>query len=200
MANQLKHFIRGIFFMYNWDYGVLLAFLLVLSVLFVVFQKLMPGKTVKRSIVFASFLIYVGLIIYSTLIDRESSPENSGYCVIPFASFFQFLKGNMDIMQQSIMNVALFYPFGFLLSGADVKFIGKRKWIIAALAFAFSFCVEILQFIFHLGYAEIDDVIHNTSGAIIGMLAFTALEKLFDKICAKLLNNRNLKITRRHRK
>ena len=103
-------------------------------------------------------------------------------------------------MQQSIMNVALFYPFGLLLSGADVKFIGKRKWIIAALAFAFSFCVEILQFIFHLGYAEIDDVIHNTSGAIIGMLAFTALEKLFDKICAKLLNNRNPKITRHHRK
>ena len=40
MTNQLKHFIRGIFFMYNWDYGVLLAFLLVLSVLFLLYTEI----------------------------------------------------------------------------------------------------------------------------------------------------------------
>lgn len=177
------------FFMYNWDYGVLLALILSVSILFIIFKNLITNQKIKRAIILASFFIYVGLVIYSTLIDREGSTETSKYCLIPFDSYYQFFNGNRDIMQQSIMNVALFYPFGFLLSVADVKFINKRKWIIAVLAFVFSFCVESLQLIFHLGYAEIDDVIHNTLGATIGIFAFMALDKLFDKIGTKLFNN-----------
>lgn len=69
----------------------------------------------------------------------------------------------------------------------DIEFIKKRKWIIVVFAFAFSFCIEALQYIFHLGYAEVDDVIHNTLGAVIGILVFTILDKLFDKF--KLLHN-----------
>lgn len=84
------------------------------------------------------------------------------------------------------MNIAFFYPFGFLLCGLDFKFISERKWTIAIFAFIFSFSVEILQLIFRLGYAEIDDVIHNTLGAIIGIIAFPCLNKLFDKIKLKV--------------
>lgn len=89
-------------------------------------------------------------------------------------------------MQQSIMNIAFFYPFGFLLSCLDIEFIKKRKWLIAVFAFAFSFCIEALQYIFHLGYAEVDDVIHNTLGASIGTAMCVAFDKIYDFIKIKL--------------
>lgn len=168
--------------MYNWNYSVLLLFLLVVSVLCVTVEKVIANKNIKRIIFFVSFFIYVGLMIYTTLIDRESSPREWGYCLIPFNSYYRFFNGNRDILQQSIMNVAFFYPFGFLLSCLDYKTLKKRKWIIVLLAFLFTVCIEACQYKFSLGYAEIDDVIHNTLGAAIGVFAYKYLEKLVEKI------------------
>ena len=82
----------------------------------------------------------------------------------------------------------LFSILSGLFCGLDANFLKKRKWIIAIFAFAFSSCIESLQLIFHLGYAEVDDIIHNTLGAVIGMFAFSALEKLFCKIQSKIDN------------
>lgn len=178
MLNRLKHLIRSAFFMYNWNYGVLALFLLSISLLFFALRNLITNKKIKNTIISASLLIYVGLMLYAALIDRNISEEASRYCLIPFNSYYQFFNGNNDIMQQSIMNVAFFYPFGFLLACLDFEFINKRKWVIVLSAFIFSLSIEICQYIFCLGYAEVDDVIHNTLGTAAAVLIF----KLFDKL------------------
>lgn len=178
MSDRFIHFIRSIFFMYNWDYSVLLVFLLAVSIIYIAFKELTTNERIKRIIIFSSLLIYVGLMIYTTLIDRESSSGERVYCLIPFNSYYRFFNGDTDIMQQSIMNVAFFYPFGFLLSCFDSEILKKRKWIIVLLAFLFSACVEVCQYKFALGYAEVDDVIHNTLGAAIGVFAYNSLDKL----------------------
>ena len=53
-------------------------------------------------------------------------------------------------------------------------FIGRLKIIGFSILFAaaFSFCIEFLQALFALGTAEVDDVIMNTLGAVIGCLPF----------------------------
>lgn len=186
MANWLKHLIKSIFFMYNWDYWVLVLFLLAVSVIYIAIKNLIANKKISNSIIDISFVIYFCLMIYTALIDRNASTDSSGYCLIPFYSYYQFFNGNRDIMQQSIMNIAFFYPFGFLLSCLDIEFIKKRKWLIAVFAFVFSFFIEALQYIFHLGYAEVDDVIHNTLGASIGTAMCVALDKIYDFIKIKL--------------
>ena len=181
MINFLEHLIRKLFFMYTWNFGVLMVVLLLISIFYLLLKRKVTTK--KTNTVFlVSFASYFALIIYVTLIDRSSKTESTGLCLIPFNSYFQLFKGNTDIFMQSIMNIAFYYPFGFLISELDVKFIRKRRWIVAVLAFVVSFCVESLQFLFHLGYAEFDDVIHNTLGATIGLFAFLGLNKLFDKI------------------
>ena len=172
--------------MYNWDYWVLALFLLAVSVIYIAIKNLLARNIFLNSIIAISFVIYLCLMIYTALIDRNASIESSGYCLIPFYSYYQFFNGNRDIMQQSIMNIAFFYPFGFLLSCLDIEFIKKRKWLIAVFAFVFSFFIEALQYIFHLGYAEVDDVIHNTLGASIGTAMCVALDKIYDFIKIKL--------------
>lgn len=186
MANWINHLIKSIFFMYNWDYWVLVLFLLAVSVIYIAIKNLISNKKISNSIIIISFVIYFCLMIYTALIDRNASIDSSGYCLTPFYSYYQFFNGNRDIMQQSIMNIAFFYPVGFLLSCLDMGFVKKRKWVIVVFAFAFSFCIEALQYIFRLGYAEVDDVIHNTIGSFIGMSMCFALDKMYDFIKIKL--------------
>ena len=44
MANWLKHLIKSIFFMYNWDYWVLVLFLLAVSVIYIAIKNLIANK------------------------------------------------------------------------------------------------------------------------------------------------------------
>ncbi len=189
MLNQLKHFVQSIFFMYNWDYYVLVIFLLVVSVIYIVLKNLITNNKLTNSIIIISFVIYFCLMIYTALIDRTVTEGEANYCLIPFYSYYQYFNGNKDIMQQSIMNIAFFYPFGFLLSCLDIELIKKRKWLIVIFAMLFSLCVEIMQYIFRLGYAEIDDVIHNTLGAFIGVAMSVIFDKLFDFAKSKMKKN-----------
>ena len=182
----LKHLIQKLFFMYTWNIVVLLIVMLLISVLYLILKRKIVNKKITNTVFLVSFAIYFALMIYSTLIDRSSGTESVGLCLIPFNSYYKLFKGNTDIFKQSIMNIAFFYPFGFLLCGLDFKFISERKWTIAIFAFVFSFSIEILQLIFRLGYAEIDDVMHNTLGAIIGIIAVPFLNKLFDDIELKV--------------
>ena len=63
------------------------------------------------------------------------------------------------------MNVVAFIPLGILLNTA---FSSIRWWQIISVGCAISVSIEILQFTFKRGYAETDDVIHNTLGCFIG--------------------------------
>ncbi|WP_374854732.1 VanZ family protein [Herbiconiux liangxiaofengii] len=65
-------------------------------------------------------------------------------------------------------NVAMFVPLGLLLG----VLLGPRRWGYAILiGFALSSTIELLQFALLPGrYGTVDDVIANTSGAVIGAL------------------------------
>lgn len=57
--------------------------------------------------------------------------------------------------------------------------LGRSKGILYG--FLLSVTVELLQYVFCLGYCEMDDVLHNTIGAAIGVLAFKAIHLLLRK-------------------
>lgn len=57
-----------------------------------------------------------------------------------------------------IKNIALFIPLGFIISG--------RKGV--AIGFILSCGIEATQYFTRLGYCEMDDVLNNTIGALIG--------------------------------
>lgn len=72
------------------------------------------------------------------------------------------------------MNVFLFLPFGFLLA-----FVAKRNFLQSLLiGFAFSVCIEALQYVFSFGMCEIDDVFHNSLGTSLGYGYWKALRWL----------------------
>jgi glycopeptide antibiotics resistance protein len=62
---------------------------------------------------------------------------------------------------QNINNILAFIPFGLLFPQKQLRLL-----ILAALVF--SSTIEIVQFAANLGWCEIDDVICNTLGAVLG--------------------------------
>lgn len=71
---------------------------------------------------------------------------------------------------QNLQNIAFFIPFGLLIPGKNWKTV----FITAAV---FSGLIEVVQYIGGYGLAELDDVICNTLGAMVGYLFWFGLKK-----------------------
>ena len=66
-------------------------------------------------------------------------------------------------------NILLFIPFSIIL--ITVFKMNRVNWIVL-IAFLSSICIETLQYIFQVGFADIDDVILNLVGAITGCFIY----------------------------
>lgn len=110
---------------------------------------------------------------------KESRTFSSNINLIPFRE--QYLS-------QTLLNVLLLIPFGFGLP--YVKKITTFKTLILA-GFIFSMVIEITQLLISLtiGYPyriiDINDIMANTLGAVIGYIAFLVFSKLVIAITNK---------------
>jgi glycopeptide antibiotics resistance protein len=132
------------------------------------FRKALLWK-VLLSLVFAAF---TGVILYLTVSQREGGAVNT-LMLVPFHSYREVLAGgSRELYRSNFMNVVLFYPSGLLLAALLPRKIPAwiRVLLTAALFALLSARVEYLQYSLSMGRAEIDDVIHNTLGALLGSL------------------------------
>lgn len=118
-------------------------------------------------------VVWVAVIAAATLTDRIASAAPQTPQLLPFQSYRAFFAGeNEELLRSNLMNVLLFFPAG-LFAGALIP-RGRRLLPILGIVLAaalLSAGIEVLQYRFALGFAETDDVIHNTLGALLGAAA-----------------------------
>lgn len=129
------------------------------------------------------FLVeYVFLLFGSTVIFRSASDAISGHNFYPFWSYRAIVSGESpQLLPENIMNVVVFVPVGILLGilvygsrlivfcYAKRQGRAKKEWLIPlAVGLCISLSIEMLQFFLNRGFSELDDVIHNTLGCLIG--------------------------------
>ena len=107
---------------------------------------------------------YIILLFCSTLYFRQSV-ESQGYNFTPFWSYFAIQEGKLKLLPENIMNLVVFVPVGLLLGCVFRNMTFLRVLLIGA---AISITIETLQYFYHRGFAETDDVMHNTLGCAIG--------------------------------
>ncbi|MES2647628.1 MAG: VanZ family protein [Bacteroidota bacterium] len=114
------------------------------------------------------YLMVLGWILLLKFGVQFSYMENRRVNLIPFNN------GNVSVTEM-IMNIVIFVPLG-IYTGALFKNwnIGKKLLFI----FLTSLIIEGLQFIMAIGAFDITDLMSNTTGGIIGLLVFKAIEKL----------------------
>ena len=77
-------------------------------------------------------------------------------------------------------NVIGFIPFGFFLPVMSRKF--RKASCAAAFGFLFSAAVECIQLVTRAGCCDVDDVILNTAGALLGYGLFLICDRLRIKV------------------
>ena len=166
------------FFLWFYCLSITDAVLLVIVVSagYLILRQWLGEKRVWRRVIALLFLAWLAVIAVATLADRTPGLIPMEPELIPFHSYRAVMAGeNKEILRSNFMNVILFYPAGLFACELLPKSwsLAKRVILVAVLFALVSAGIEFCQYHFALGQAEVDDVIHNALGALIGALIST---------------------------
>ena len=166
------------FFLWFYCLSITDAILLVIVVSagYLILRQWLENKRLWRPVIALLFLAWLVVIAVATLTDRTPDLIPTEPELIPFHSYRAVIAGeNKEILRSNFMNVVLFYPAGLFACELLPKSWSRAKRVIlVAVLFALvSAGIEFCQYHFALGQAEVDDVIHNALGALIGALIST---------------------------
>jgi len=137
-------------------------------------------KGFKAGLRYSSVLLLIEcifLLLCSTVIFRATG-EARQYDFHPFWSY-----DRPELLIENIMNVIVFIPVGFLLG---IAFKQITWWKVLLIGCSISITIEALQFLFMKGFSEVDDVMHNTVGCIMGYIIYSILVRIFTNTKLKL--------------
>ena len=127
---------------------------------------LIPTKTrFIHTYNFVLLFIFTLAIVFYTMLDRS----NNVYTLhlTPFHSFRDALQ-NRELYRSMFMNCLLFYPFGLFFGCLLMKHPLPGLAALLGLAILLSGGIEVWQYLAHAGDADIDDVLCNVFGALVG--------------------------------
>ena len=132
------------------------------------------------------FIIYILLLVYFLFFAEsygrtELFEEEYHYNLVPFREIQRFWTYRETVgFRASFLNLAGniigFMPFGFILPVMHRNM--RRLWLVVPLGFLLSFCVEFIQLVGKVGCFDVDDMILNTLGALLGYWAFLICDKI----------------------
>lgn len=123
------------------------------------------------------FILYL-LVLFRITVFRSGWYANAFFRgdieLIPFQEIFFYLSDGrwFDFVYLFFGNILWFVPFGIYL-GSKGQGIGKTLlW-----TFLLSLTIEVLQFVFSSGYSDMEDLILNTLGGLLGLLLYRLIPK-----------------------
>lgn len=175
----------GLMYLYSgYNMLVIFAFLgicvVVVLFLFIRFCILHWNTSINKGKA-ALFLMYFAIVLYATIFMRIGL-TNVGTTVAekPFDDLMYAIKyGDTEMLQHMALNILMFLPFGYLIPEINPRYL--RKWSFAMIGgLMASTTIEMVQYVFQLGQSDIDDIIANTLGAILGYMVVRLVWKLGD--------------------
>ena len=161
--------------------------ILELTVVFVMIHKWLSEKRWWKCLIGTALVSLLCVIADSTIFARDGG-DLLQHNFAPFHSYREVQNGgNIELYHSNFMNVLLFYPAGLLgTSLLPQKWSGWRRCLLVVLTLtAMSAGIEFLQYHYALGRCEIDDVIHNALGALLGCMAALLLPRCLDYLGEK---------------
>ena len=91
------------------------------------------------------------------------------------------------MLSEILLNILLFVPLGILLpfvapTAFHSDHVARDMLRVALVTCAISCGIEFAQLLFRLGLFELDDILNNTIGAVLGLLAYRLLFAIVHKL------------------
>lgn len=142
----------------------------------------MKKRKIIRWISRCFFIVYMALLVYFLLLSdgfgRIEGYSQYRYNLVPFQEIIRFVKYRdyidfMSVVINLLGNVVAFMPFGALIRWVLDR---KIRWFQAVgYTFLFSLCVELLQLVARVGVFDVDDLLLNTLGGLLGFFVYYLL-------------------------
>ncbi|MDQ0030433.1 VanZ family protein [Arthrobacter bambusae] len=132
--------------------------------------------------IFAAVVLYAAFLLRLLLFSRAPGSESS-INLIPFASIAEYVSSHSSgtgrvAFANVVGNILIFVPLGVYVSWFRPR---ASAWLTMLTVASVSVAVEIIQGAFAVGASDIDDVILNCVGGIIGILTFRLLSATLRK-------------------
>ncbi|WP_053376015.1 VanZ family protein [Paenibacillus sp. FJAT-27812] len=152
--------------------------------------------TILRVVFLITFLVYLLLLLKViwfkvaspfTMMDylvnfnlkdfKRTLTLSSNFVPFKTISSYVFHTSNHNIVIRNVLgNIFLFIPFGFLLpviAGRNLNFVQ-----VIIFSFLFSLFLELIQLFSRIGSFDVDDILLNTLGAILGFFILDVITKV----------------------
>lgn len=144
--------------------------------IFIIKKKKIENPSKKHLIWVYIFLIYIFMCV--SIAGIGSFWDIGRYETIVRVDEINIIPFSSDGLMTYILNIIMFMPLGFLLPLLWEKMRNIKNIIITS--FCFSLSLELTQ-LFNRRTSDIDDLIMNVLGAIMGFIIYKIFKKLFRK-------------------
>lgn len=141
----------------------------------------MSQKQVKKirtlgkvlSVLYIFFLLY--FLIFSDWYGRTGVSREYQYNLVLFKEIKRFIEyreelGAFAVFTNLFGNILIFMPFGFFISMASRA---RGFFMTLFYSFGLSLCVEVFQLLTKVGSFDVDDLLLNTIGGVLGYILFS---------------------------
>jgi len=129
------------------------------------------------------FIAYIVIVLYLTTFGRKTVFSERRLSLVLFDDLIRIYRvGRFDLFIRLFFgNIAWFVPFGFLF-----PLIASKSGFLRTVCFCFIFslAIEVTQYIFYIGVADVDDLLLNTIGGAAGRALFSLFTAAVKKIRA----------------
>ena len=137
-----------------------------------------------RRIITLLFWIYVIVLLRITVFRDDLSLShimtNGKLNLELFSAYIPFLRGGFIwlFIYLFVGNIVWFIPLGAYLVW---KKPGRSVWQAVVIGLSLSLLIEVSQYVFGVGVTEVDDLVLNTSGALIGAVLMRITQYFMEK-------------------
>lgn len=156
----------------------ILVILLLVYIIFRVIKMVDSRKKIKMFDEIYNVLAIIYIFLLASIISYGELNLASGINLVPFTEILRYELFSELFMLNVVGNIILFAPLGYFI-GHYIK--TKKVLLVMLISTLVSFCGEMLQR--YIGRTfDIDDIILNVTGAVLGFLIYKFLHKLYRKL------------------
>ncbi len=158
---------------------MLMAMLLGLSclVLFALAYGMLRHFSELNKTMLTVFILYLLAVSYFTIFNREEG--HSRAILLQFDSFRNAIRsGSLEPLQHAMLNAVMFIPIGALFPFIYPERLSKVLYV-GTLGLMLSTLIESTQMFLRIGQCDVEDIVANMAGALIGALLYKLYALLF---------------------
>lgn len=133
-------------------------------------------------IIFGVYLIFLAyFLFFAESTGRTFEGRTYHYNLVLFKEIRRFIVyretlGTTAVVLNLFGNVAAFLPFGMILPIMGRRF--RSFFFMTLLTFEFSLVIETIQLVCKVGSFDVDDLLLNTIGGMLGYLGFAVMNRI----------------------